>query len=142
MRPWLPGFSCMRPAGRDGGNNRCFDYGLRNGRATGCCVTLRSVTTVMIPALIRCSGRWSRHVMSLIWESPSGWIPILKSAGGMPKPVFTRTVLSRQFLLIIWRFRLSRRTDPPEDTCMAIRPGKRKPSRGYLYGHSARKEET
>ena len=25
---------------------------------------------------------------------------------------------------------------------MAIRPGKRKPSRGYLYGHSARKEET
>ena len=41
----------------------------------------------------------------LIWESPSGSPPMCRSFSATAKPVSEKTVLSRKFLLIIWRYR-------------------------------------
>lgn len=43
--------------------------------------------------------------MTLIWESPSGSPPMCRSFSATAKPVSEKTVLSRKFLLIIWRYR-------------------------------------
>ena len=54
---------------------------------------------------IRSFRLWKKSAMTLIWEIPSGSPPMCRSFSATAKPVSEKTVLSRKFLLIIWRYR-------------------------------------